>query len=269
MHFTVLVVGDNLEKALAPFQQNNMGDCPQEYLEFTPINLKDEGYADNEAAMADGYKEHEGKVGYWENPNSEWDWWVLGGRWQGIIRLKEGATTGEKGRPGLMTAPDKDSLNADSALVKDIDFEGMYNEAMGKAGTIYDSAMGIFGELPVHKSFGTILEETKQSHAEGTERSVIRNTARDLYQKQPRLVALATAREADPHLDISADDFLISKDEYIAQAAQNRFSTYAVLKDGEWTSKDSMDEDEYRKFFKEMLEGLSEDTRLSIVDCHI
>ena len=33
-HFTVLVVGQDIEKQLAPFQENNMGDCPREYMEF-------------------------------------------------------------------------------------------------------------------------------------------------------------------------------------------------------------------------------------------
>ena len=36
-HFTVLVVtetADQLEAALAPFQENNMGDCPREFLQF-------------------------------------------------------------------------------------------------------------------------------------------------------------------------------------------------------------------------------------------
>lgn len=37
-HFPVLVIGstesDNVETSLAPYQENNMGDCPQEYLEF-------------------------------------------------------------------------------------------------------------------------------------------------------------------------------------------------------------------------------------------
>lgn len=33
-HFTVLVVGHNPEEQLAPFQENNMGNCPKEYLRF-------------------------------------------------------------------------------------------------------------------------------------------------------------------------------------------------------------------------------------------
>ena len=37
MHFTVAVFSkpdQNFEDLLAPFQENNMGDCPEEYLEF-------------------------------------------------------------------------------------------------------------------------------------------------------------------------------------------------------------------------------------------
>lgn len=34
MHFSIIVAGDNYEEQLAPFQENNMGDCPNEYLEF-------------------------------------------------------------------------------------------------------------------------------------------------------------------------------------------------------------------------------------------
>lgn len=33
-HFSVLVVGDDVEGQLASFQENNMGDCPKEYLSF-------------------------------------------------------------------------------------------------------------------------------------------------------------------------------------------------------------------------------------------
>lgn len=33
-HFTVLVIGDNVEEQLKPYQENNMGDCPKEFLKF-------------------------------------------------------------------------------------------------------------------------------------------------------------------------------------------------------------------------------------------
>lgn len=34
-HFTVLVIGPNPEEQLAPYQENNMGDCPEQYMAFT------------------------------------------------------------------------------------------------------------------------------------------------------------------------------------------------------------------------------------------
>lgn len=39
-HFTVLVIGDDPEYQLAPYQENNMGDCPQRFLEF--YDMEDE-----------------------------------------------------------------------------------------------------------------------------------------------------------------------------------------------------------------------------------
>jgi hypothetical protein len=36
-HFTVLVIGGRQGKQLAPFQENNMGDCPPEYLKFFSV----------------------------------------------------------------------------------------------------------------------------------------------------------------------------------------------------------------------------------------
>ncbi len=43
------------------------------------------------------------------NPNSKWDWFVLGGRWSGSIKLKEGATgeMGESGTGGNETGIDQ------------------------------------------------------------------------------------------------------------------------------------------------------------------
>lgn len=45
-HFTVAVItkgmpyGDAIEKALAPYQENNMGDCPKEFLEFHSMSAE-------------------------------------------------------------------------------------------------------------------------------------------------------------------------------------------------------------------------------------
>ena len=84
-HFSVAVVTntgseEEVDRLLAPYQENNMGDCPEEYLEF--IEDEDEGIDDET-----------GKRGYWENPNAKWDWYRLGGRASGLMKLKSGDTT--------------------------------------------------------------------------------------------------------------------------------------------------------------------------------
>lgn len=55
------------------------------------------------------------------NPVSKWDWYVVGGRWIGMLILKDGCK-GERGEPGLMTPV---SENYDSALASDVDFEAI------------------------------------------------------------------------------------------------------------------------------------------------
>ena len=103
-HFTVGVLvdkkGKNLEELLATYQENNMGDCPKEYLEFQ--NCTDEvlknfeeykkEYKDLDTFVKDyyGYEKNGDKYGYWENPNAKWDWYEIGGRWSNMLLTKDG-----------------------------------------------------------------------------------------------------------------------------------------------------------------------------------
>lgn len=64
----------------------------------------------------EGYKLENGKIYYGSNPNAKWDWYQIGGRWNGGLKVKE--KKGIKGTPGLMTSEKEDY---DSALKKDIE----------------------------------------------------------------------------------------------------------------------------------------------------
>ena len=161
MHYTVLVIGDDVVEQMAPFQENNMGDAPSEYLEFEDeteefqkeyregsvgrvkteegelvsphderffVAIKEEGYPENPPALGvylngkrgtyvppehlervqvfhkDRYPTFEefmeeiypetpregGKYGFYYNPDAEWDWWVEGGRWKGLLVGRDG-----------------------------------------------------------------------------------------------------------------------------------------------------------------------------------
>lgn len=59
-HFTVLVIGDNPEEQLAPFQENNSANCPKEYLEFHDV----------EQEYRNQYKEETRKEFYCSSNNS-------------------------------------------------------------------------------------------------------------------------------------------------------------------------------------------------------
>ena len=114
MHFVVYVIGDeDLDMALEPFQQNNMGTVDEHYLEFIdqteevveywndyPLNLLAHG-GENYETIEDfatdyfGYEVQDGKFGYIENPNAKWDWWELGGRWGEHLPLCTGTNSSQ------------------------------------------------------------------------------------------------------------------------------------------------------------------------------
>lgn len=60
-------------------------------------------HAGNPEDSSDVESYHADEEGLWQwssyNPNSRWDWWVIGGRWTGYFAAKSGFT----GQPGLMT----------------------------------------------------------------------------------------------------------------------------------------------------------------------
>ncbi len=89
-HFTVIVIGDNPEEQLAPFNEELQVEKVEE----------------------DGDE-------YWRNPDAKWDWYQLGGRWTGYFKLLPGKT-GATGRPGLFTHPAENGT-ADQCRKGDID----------------------------------------------------------------------------------------------------------------------------------------------------
>ena len=140
-----MVIGDDPEKQLAPYDENMKvneycdGELSEKdkqrmldyYNESRTTLYKDfdECYAENGEAW-DGNSCKKNENGVWceysiYNPQSKWDWYVLGGRWSGaILKLKEGATSGIVGVKAWCT----NTHGYDAALKKDIDFEAMFRE---------------------------------------------------------------------------------------------------------------------------------------------
>lgn len=105
MHYSICVIhedGTNVADILAPFDYN---------LEVEKV-VEDDGYE------------------YWYNPNGKWDWYQVGGRWTGSIKLKDGVepTSDMYGEPSYCFDKNVDPYFhargehwVDSALLKDID----------------------------------------------------------------------------------------------------------------------------------------------------
>ena len=157
MHFTVLVAGDDVAGQLAPFQEDTgMDTYPEKYLEFA-VRIPREEVKDyikksldplsdkNKAEYSElpdgqimakfgGYTSNKnGDYGFMINPNAEWDWWVIGGRWRGYFKLKpgrNGAVGGFNAKRGdIRICPD----GVDQARKGDIDFEGSYQARLEEA----------------------------------------------------------------------------------------------------------------------------------------
>lgn len=79
MHYSICVIhedGTDVADALEPFNEN---------LEIEKV-VEDDGYE------------------YWTNPNGKWDWYQVGGRWCGSLKLKRGfkPTPDMYGEPSLL-----------------------------------------------------------------------------------------------------------------------------------------------------------------------
>ena len=109
-HFSVAVFSrtpGDVEALLAPFNEQVAPGDP--YAVF----VRDES------------GQHDGKgqaKGYWRNPNARWDWWVIGGRWRGLLRLRPG----KSGYTAPLDRWHSDFVypphSCDAALVADCDF---------------------------------------------------------------------------------------------------------------------------------------------------
>lgn len=79
-HFAVLALteeGQSLDDLMEPYMENCCGKPPMKYMRF---------YEDDDCDV----DEATGKRGYWQNPNAKWDWYVVGGRFRGLLRASRG-----------------------------------------------------------------------------------------------------------------------------------------------------------------------------------
>jgi hypothetical protein len=120
------------------------------------------------------------RYGFWQNPNAQWDWYLIGGRWSLCFQLKKGRK-GLIGRPGVFRRSRPLAGRADQALKRDIDFDAMRSERARDAARTYDAVMTAIEGTPINESWEIVS-------------ALYPNDAEEKYSDQPRVKAFKASR---------------------------------------------------------------------------
>lgn len=176
-----------------------------------------------------------------------WDWYVVGGRWSSWLQAKTGA-------------------KADSLRKGEVDFAGMRKESADKAAVQYDKAFAARNG----QDWITWDHMRDVLHKDDI------NAARTAYNEQPALKALRAVKDFE-FLWTGYDEFLQPRDQFIQHAHDSSVTPFAVLLNGAWHERGSMgwwgadeqDANARNRKVTELLDNLSDDTLITVVDCHI
>ena len=260
-HFTVLVIGEDIEAILQPYHEYECTGIEDQYVKFVPAEesieelqkefeeQKDGGMQSLHEYIIDYYGYHTNEAGVWgrrTNPDRKWDWWQVGGRWSNWILLKDGR-------------------KVDRCYKSDIDFEAKEAKCMNEAAIEYDKAMDIIDGTEPNKSW---VEIRDSNHG------VSIDIKREMYHAQARVIKWKE-NVKDPFS--SVDDYLKSKDDFIEEAKLRAWSTYAICSKDGWLGKGDMgwwgissnEDADWTKKSVEYIKSLPDDTIITLVDCHI
>ena len=231
-HFTVLVIGDNPERQLAPFNEE------------------------------DFYSEEGREETFTCAP--KWDWYRLGGRWTGFFKMKPGIE-GLTGEPGILTKEAEDGY-ADCCLKCHIDFQSMRDEAAAGALARWDKAHGLMGEhYQTYESWGVIRERhaldiEKAREAYHTQPAVVALKTDDEFVWAHDDV-MCSREEMERRARVNAAiPFAILKDGVWYE--RGTMGWWGIV-------SDEKDRDVWAEEASKLLDELPDSTMLSLYDCHI
>ena len=297
-HFTVLVITpDNnpgtLEAALQPFHEYECTGIEDQYV--VDVDVTDEvekawdkaGPEDRAVGKEQFALDYGGYRLYGErfyrrtNPNKKWDWWAVGGRWQGLLIPKDRAGT-KSGKPGLMGSTSGrggvDSLRRDN-----LDLGAMKAAAVGERRERWASCFKeaeLLG-LPVDQ-----LEAKRRAFGRESERV---RAAWDALPDAPGKPQYWDYRTENFDKELAKYDHVFNDwgpratldDVDIAAwiAAAPALAPYAILRGAEWLAKgemgwfgysdDKVKQGDWEAFCGTVLETTQPDHWLTMVDCHI
>lgn len=184
-----------------------------------------------------GYKiEDGGKIGYWKNEKAKWDWYQLGGRWTGMLKLKEG-TTGKIGKPGLQTSQANLGY-ADEARKCDVDFKAMLEKGSEESNKIYEQFLKKYED---DKTFNPYFE-----------------------------FGIKGEKQNEIFIPESKESFVKRHSNFVTFAVLKNGEWFERGNMGWWgIATDEKPDEVWDKEFEKLINELPEDTLLSVYDCHI
>lgn len=208
-----------------------------------------------------------GRYGYWENPNAKWDWYQLGGRWRGFFKLKahvaaDSVVVGEAGVFDNKAEP----RTADQCEKGMVDWEAMMAETAAAAGKRFNA---------IKKA---VAGRNYTSWSDMRDKYEDIDIARKKYHAQ-KVVKDVTKLQV-LHYSEDFDDILkMGRKAFMRSQGEAAITPFAVVYDGQWIEKGEMgwwgvttnekDCGTWFSMFKKVLDGLPDDTLLSLYDCHI
>lgn len=324
-HFTVLVIGENPEAQLEPFDESiEAPEYQRELVSESEIEsfiktyqnhdperkwakiTEAEAEANKLLSFDELYQKYgddwnnnqwrKNEAGEWAefttyNPKSKWDWYQLGGRWNGFLKLNPMKAIGF-GLEGFSTA-EVDNL-VDLFLKNKEKFMDVTSKYNGKTGLIRETIANIvdFMENPTYPEHVlgdfSLVSDTRADKGwcdQALKKYIDFDGMRDKAEKEARerynevLIAFGGVI---PKVEIKWEDvtdFDCTLEEYIQQARDNSTSTFAILKDGVWYEKgkmgwwacvtDAKEQSDWNNDVTKLIDELSDDTLISLYDCHI
>lgn len=227
------------------------------------------------------------------NPNSKWDWWMVGGRYSGKFAPEydpetdpnhketcwlcrgtgkradvecENGCNGCKGTGIATTWPTQwTDTPGNQIRVGDIPWNALRQARVKDQLDTYNKAVAATQGMDMPPKWDDLRD------------SVGIEAAREIYNTHPTVVALRAAGIFD--VDEVVEDLKLPRDDIAARAASRPLSCWAILKDGQWyqsgemgwwgMSSNDKDPDEWTRELNKLIESLPADSWLTCVDCHI
>lgn len=299
-HFVVLVIGDNVDQQLAPFNAQPKDGDPYVTLEFHD--------------QTDDFRRQydEGNVEIIKRPDGSWvfahaattadkaaqiapvsvKFSELYSSFEEFCKKWHGTKPNEQGRYGYYRNPKakwdwyvvggrwSGFFKAKPGVIGKVGEPGVFgNKARpGWYDQLHRGGIDFDGMRAEAAAKASKLYDAYEAAVKGLEvpkpwaefRAAFKNIddARKAYYETPYIAALCNANLL-PWYEDPVEFYGIGREKFIERARNGAFTPYAVLKDGKWFSKDDVDPETWNKRVWELLRDLPEDTLITAVDCHI